>query len=1256
MASQGRPTERRSFRVAIICALPREADAVNLLFDQFWDEDGDPFGRADGDTNTYITGRIGGHNVVLALLPSMGTNSAAAATASLRSSYTSLKLAILVGICGGVPRIANIDAYLGDVVVSNAIVQYDYGRQYPGHFAVKKTVEDSLGRANKDVRSLLTVFETQLMSERLQTEASKHLKNLQEVAEKKRHRANYRYPGMKEDKLYSPEYTHRHQKDCSVCAGDPEAFCELASKASCIETGCDPATLVTRERSEDLGESGQFRPKIFIGRIGSGNTVVKSGQDRDRIAAAHNLIAFEMEGAGAWDEVPCIVVKGICDYADSHKNKAWQDFAAATAAAVAKAILRRYVAHDGDQSSTQTGKVHEPCYYIPFARNIRFTGRTTALKKLEDFFFGQEKTQKMALVGLGGIGKTQIALQFAYQVKEKRPEYSIFWLPVLSDEGAGRAYAEIAKKLGLQKRSEDDDAEGLVSQHLSSAEAGKWLLILDNADDQELILGSIDKPGLEGNLPQSQNGMTLLTTRSRQVAGEFAQNDVIDVEQIDRKEAMSLLGNSLAQKQLLHDEAVVIDLLTYLTFLPLAITQAAAFLNQTRAPLRTYLSLLQNAENDTRILEREFRDNTRYRGSQNAVGTTWIVSFCQIQKSDQLAVKLLSFMSCIEPKAIPQSILPDDAEPYDLELAIGTLCGYSFLARREESNMFDMHSLVHTAMRGWLKKQDRESQVSNDAICHLAAIFPTHDDAHYGLRREYLPHAMRLLSRNSRNKVDETYDLFEKVGDSLMTDRRFREAVKCFEAVCWWKQGHLFEKDHFRLTSEHALARAYLDDRRIKDAIEIFEHVVAIKDAIEIFEHVVAVRKETLDEKDHFRLTSEHALASAYLDDRRIKDAIEIFEHVVTVQKETLDEKDHFRLTSEHELARAYLDDRRIEEAIEIFEHVVAVRKETLDEKDHERLASEHVLASAYLNDRRIKDVIEIFEHIVTVQKETLDEKDHFRLTSEHALARAYLDDRRIKDAIEIFEHVVAVRKETLDEKDHFRLTSEHELARVYLDDRRIEEAIEIFEHVVAVRKETLDEKDHERLTSEHELARAYLDDRRIKDAIEIFEHVVVVRKETLDEKDHERLTSEHALASAYLNDRRIKDAIEIFEHVVTVQKETLDEKDHFRLTSEHELARAYLDDRRIEEAIEIFEHVVAVRKETLDEKDHFRLTSEHALARAYLDDRRIKDAIQIFEHVVTVQKETLDEKDHFRLTSEYALARAYLDDQRIEEAPYLPR
>ncbi|KAK4085560.1 uncharacterized protein Triagg1_550 [Trichoderma aggressivum f. europaeum] len=348
MAQTIKPTSRDQFHIAIICALPREADAVMLLFDEFWDEDGDPFGRANGDSNTYTTGCIGKHNVVLAVLPGMGTNNAASATASLRSSYSNLKLALLVGICGGVPRIGDDDVFLGDVVVSKAIVQYDFGRQYPGAFEIKNTIEDSLGRANKDLRGLLAYFETERMRERLLTKSADYLKQLQEAARRKRRRAKYQNPGAIQNKLFSRDYIHRHPlESCDTCSDLDSSgeICEAASKASCADLGCDEDELVKRDAFDDGGFN------IFIGRIGSGNTVMKSGKDRDWIASQHNLIAFEMEGAGAWDEIPCLVVKGVCDYADSHKNKQWQDFAAATGACVMKAILDRYVVAEGAQGS-----------------------------------------------------------------------------------------------------------------------------------------------------------------------------------------------------------------------------------------------------------------------------------------------------------------------------------------------------------------------------------------------------------------------------------------------------------------------------------------------------------------------------------------------------------------------------------------------------------------------------------------------------------------------------------------------------------------------------------------------------------------------------------------------------------------------------------------------------------------------------------------------------------------------------------------
>lgn len=347
MATIKKPTSRADFRIAVICALAREADAVTLLFDEFWDDDGDVFGRGRGDTNTYVTGRLGIHNVVLVTAPAIGTTNAASTAICLRFSFPGVKLALLIGVCGGIPKINGCNVFLGDVVISRTLIQYDYGRQYPGHFAVKNTIDDSLSRANKDTRGLLASVETEFGRRRLEAKAMDHLKDLQEAAIREQRRAEYHYPGMIRDKLYSPSYCHVHQTACDTCCGGSTPICEVATKASCKDLGCNDAYLVKRERP-DTGSS--HKPALYIGRLGSGNTVMKSGEDRDRVSAEHGIIAFEMEGAGAWDEVPCLVVKGICDYSDSHKNKAWQDYAAATAAAVGRALLERYILEDEEKA------------------------------------------------------------------------------------------------------------------------------------------------------------------------------------------------------------------------------------------------------------------------------------------------------------------------------------------------------------------------------------------------------------------------------------------------------------------------------------------------------------------------------------------------------------------------------------------------------------------------------------------------------------------------------------------------------------------------------------------------------------------------------------------------------------------------------------------------------------------------------------------------------------------------------------------
>ncbi|KAL3474043.1 nucleoside phosphorylase domain-containing protein [Aspergillus californicus] len=354
-----RPSTRDEFEVAIVCALPLEFNAVSALIDELWDEDGDYYGKADGDTNMYTTGRIEKTNIVLVLLSGMGKVNAATAAANLRSSYSGLQLALVTGICGGVPYIGESEELLlCDVIISKRIIQYDFGKQYPDEFATTTTVEDSLGRASKHIRSLLAVFETDLGRDRLERKTAIYLQQIQERTSGNHRRARYKYPGASHDRLFQAHYQHKHhgspQCSCADTHNHPRRVCKESRTLPCDHLGCDSRYLVHRERLElkrQLEAAGRSKeaqaPAIHIGSIGSGDAVIKSGEDRDKLAERHGLAAFEMEGAGVWEEVPCIVVKAVCDYADSHKNKTWQHFAAATAASTVKALLERY---------TQTGK------------------------------------------------------------------------------------------------------------------------------------------------------------------------------------------------------------------------------------------------------------------------------------------------------------------------------------------------------------------------------------------------------------------------------------------------------------------------------------------------------------------------------------------------------------------------------------------------------------------------------------------------------------------------------------------------------------------------------------------------------------------------------------------------------------------------------------------------------------------------------------------------------------------------------------
>jgi nucleoside phosphorylase len=310
------------FTVGWICALHIEYTAALAMLDETYP----PLASTSiRDDNRYTTGRIGQHHVAITVLPAgeYGTNAAAIAATNLARSFPNARIGLLVGIGGGAPRPGH-DVRLGDIVVSvgksghGGVYQYDLGKTMQNR-AFRPT-----GHLDKPPRVLLTALQEVKTRHEMQ---GHQLKRCIEEAFKRnpRLRAKYQRPSSP-DRLFLSDVVHppNNKQPCEI---------------SCISRGLfsswRQSTLVNRpERRTDLDD-----PVIHYGNIASANQVMKDATVRDKIANEHDMLCFEMEAAGLMNFFPCLVIRGICDYADSHKNDEWQEHAAIVAASYAKDLL-----------------------------------------------------------------------------------------------------------------------------------------------------------------------------------------------------------------------------------------------------------------------------------------------------------------------------------------------------------------------------------------------------------------------------------------------------------------------------------------------------------------------------------------------------------------------------------------------------------------------------------------------------------------------------------------------------------------------------------------------------------------------------------------------------------------------------------------------------------------------------------------------------------------------------------------------------
>jgi nucleoside phosphorylase len=306
------------YTVGWICAVATESVAARVFLD---DEHEGPEYVSPNDNNHYTLGKVEKHNVVIASLPDgeYGIASAASVARDLLHSFPNVRIGLMVGIGGGAPSPKH-DIRLGDIVVSvprdgkGGLFQYDFG----------KTIQDQRFRPTGFLNQPPTVLRTAVNGLKVQYESDGHRlkETINSIFEKKKRlRRKYKRPDSISDRLYQSGFIHpfNDEGSCAAVCGD------------------DPSNLIIRpERTEDDDD-----PTIHYGLIASADQLMKDASVRDTLAKEKDVLCFEMEAAGLMNHFPCLVIRGICDYSDTHKNKEWQGYASMAAAAYAKDLLCR---------------------------------------------------------------------------------------------------------------------------------------------------------------------------------------------------------------------------------------------------------------------------------------------------------------------------------------------------------------------------------------------------------------------------------------------------------------------------------------------------------------------------------------------------------------------------------------------------------------------------------------------------------------------------------------------------------------------------------------------------------------------------------------------------------------------------------------------------------------------------------------------------------------------------------------------------
>ncbi|KAA6415096.1 MAG: hypothetical protein FRX48_01848 [Lasallia pustulata] len=516
----------------------------------------------------------------------------------------------------------------------------------------------------------------------------------------------------------------------------------------------------------------------------------------------------------------------------------------------------------------------EPLFLVPYDKNDQFVSRKDIMQCLwEQLHVDAQNHKRVAIVGLGGAGKTEIAIACVHQYHSDHPDHFVFWIHASNADRMRQDLLSAADSLRLRGGNHPAaDKLDLLRTWLADPKNGSWLIVLDNADDLRTFTDSEGSPRSGGSsgdtflnryLPHAPHGSILATSRSKQVGQHLVRrpSQLIEVGQMSKHEALNLLR----ERDLQGTDEDLLKLACHLEYLPLAIIQAAAYIISRSMPVKRYISLLRADDNQlVRLLDRA--PKVQFSGSRSivSVASTWKLSFDQVRDQDPQAADLLAVMTFFDRQRIPIEWLRgsvNEQTPRDaigFEDGLGLLKAYSLVSERSDtSTIVEMHRLLQIIMRSWLSERGEAQSRALEASSRISHHFPSGDYTTRDECKDNLPHAQKILGDPlvSEASLDRTSKLQRawlraKVARYLYSQNRFSEAdIQSSLALAGLTSaGHKLDGDALQVQLEH---------------VSILRALGKFDAAVKLAQEARKESKKTFGEDDDLTLAATERLVQA---------------------------------------------------------------------------------------------------------------------------------------------------------------------------------------------------------------------------------------------------------------------------------------------------------------------------------------------------------------------------------------------------------